>query len=148
MLAFSAAMRRLPGHSTVRSGPLKATAHTIPSRLTIAAHSWFPIPVFADLPSLTTACTADLSLSWSGNEPHPGLGGCCAANPLIVKPAITAILISDRQIRLIIEFVPPSSAGVNTGSGAWLPKARLQLTIQHHIPKRTHRQPSLQRSRK
>jgi hypothetical protein len=34
VLAFIAEMTRLPGHSAARLGPVKTTAHTIPSRFT------------------------------------------------------------------------------------------------------------------
>ena len=39
VFAFCAEMTRLPGHSEPRSAPVKATAQTTPSRLTIAAIS-------------------------------------------------------------------------------------------------------------
>ena len=38
VLAFCAEMTRLPGHWSPRSWPVKATAHTTPSRLTTVAH--------------------------------------------------------------------------------------------------------------
>jgi hypothetical protein len=37
VFAFCAEMTRLPGHCEPRSAPVNATAHTIPSRLTIGA---------------------------------------------------------------------------------------------------------------
>src|SRR6185437_16931560 len=39
VLAFSAAISRLPGHCAERLGPLNTTAQIVPSRLTTAAHS-------------------------------------------------------------------------------------------------------------
>ncbi len=62
VFAFSAEMRRLPGHSAPRFGPVNTTAQTTPSRLTTAPHSWFPSPPFAPLPSLTALVNAALSL--------------------------------------------------------------------------------------
>src|SRR5439155_26476849 len=45
VLAFWAAMTRLPGHWAARLTPGKATAQTTPSRLTRVAHMWLVRPL-------------------------------------------------------------------------------------------------------
>ena len=56
VLAFCAEMTRLPGHWSPRLSPVKATAHTTPSRLTTVAHICNPNPPFA------CACAASRAL--------------------------------------------------------------------------------------
>jgi hypothetical protein len=101
VLAFTAAITRLPGHCAARFGPLKAIAQTTPSRFTTAAHSWLPSPPLAPEPSLITAVNVDFRVLKSGSFEqscalwaHTGL---CAQNAIAIatsKPTKHLIFIT------------------------------------------------------
>ena len=64
VLAFSAAMRRLPSHWSPQFSPLKATAQIVPSRVTATAHSLFSKPPFSG-PPVGFTLFLRASTSWS-----------------------------------------------------------------------------------
>src|SRR3954447_1151023 len=64
VFAFSTAIGRLPSHWSFHEPPLKAIAQTLPSRLTIAAHSLLSKPPLLGPPLAFTALLSALA-SWS-----------------------------------------------------------------------------------
>src|SRR5438445_12204694 len=86
VFAFSTAIGRLPSHWSFHEPPLKAIAQTLPSRLTIAAHSLLSKPPLLGPPLAFTALLSALA-SWScvtgqfWAGPVEACGCACAAAP-------------------------------------------------------------------
>src|SRR5436305_6855581 len=69
VFAFAIDMARLPGHWSETWSPLNALAQTMPSRRTMAAHSWFSKPPFAGPPlALTLDRKASRRRDWSAGQ--------------------------------------------------------------------------------
>src|SRR5205823_4141435 len=102
VLAFSAAMARLPSHWSVALLPLKVTAQTVPSRAARAAHSLLSKPPFVGPPlALTAPFSASRSLSNSA-----GQGAAASAGEPISRPPASAVAATQTR-RFGIEIAPP-----------------------------------------